>query len=457
MAQPAVQEPADDAILWDVIDEHLAEAGFLAGQLERSFESPRLTLKDLARGLEPRLLAHVDGLVIGGPPVRARRLDPLLKEPSPDQAEELLAAALVIATSGAYGALSPALGHEAAEVRAAAQRALTWMPGAHRVSWLAARLGGKLSTAERASLLEVCARCGVRGSPLVEWLQHDDPALVGAALRACVHAEAAVHRPAVEHLLEHGDAQVKEAALVPALAWGSSRAWSVCTRLALDPAQPHRLPMTLYAALGGPAEHDRLANQLERPTHVDDTLAALGHTGSARMLPQLLAYVEGPSPHAHKLAVLSIALITGLDPATVEKPRKTTPDVDPLPPAEQDPEAQRALPPLEQDDLDADLAPAPEDDLPDSDPAAVRAHCEQASRRLVGDRRWLAGKPFAVEGLLERLREAPLGVRHALALVLFVRSGGTAWLATRALSIEQRAALSRLSASGPPKLRAAAW
>ncbi|MFP2928038.1 hypothetical protein ACLESO_23120, partial [Pyxidicoccus sp. 3LG] len=63
---------------WDIAEEHLDEAAFLFRQREKDRVSPLYTLQELADGVEGRLLAHVDALVLGGPRVARRLLLPRL-------------------------------------------------------------------------------------------------------------------------------------------------------------------------------------------------------------------------------------------------------------------------------------------------------------------------------------------------------------------------------------------
>jgi hypothetical protein len=128
--------------------------------------------------------------------------------------------------------------------------------------------------------------------------------------------------------------------------------------------------------------------------------------------------------------------------STSRDPAKS-PSAAPLPAGAEDPEAKAALPPLEDDDLSADLAPSVESALPDPDAAKVRAHCEAALQRLAPARRHVAGAPFSLEALARELLVAPLGQRHTLALSLFVRSQGAAWINTRARMAIQRAQIAR--------------
>src|SRR5579872_1092712 len=75
--------PAMDSVLWPVADQHLTEAAFLFEQIERAYDSPVETLETLARGVEARWLAHVDGLLVGGRRVYETMLRPVLEEPDP--------------------------------------------------------------------------------------------------------------------------------------------------------------------------------------------------------------------------------------------------------------------------------------------------------------------------------------------------------------------------------------
>jgi len=60
-------EGAAERVLWDVVDEHLAEADYLFRAWTSALESPLHTLATLERGLEARLLAHVEALEVNDP------------------------------------------------------------------------------------------------------------------------------------------------------------------------------------------------------------------------------------------------------------------------------------------------------------------------------------------------------------------------------------------------------
>jgi uncharacterized protein (TIGR02270 family) len=416
-------------VLWDVIDEHLAESEFLFEQVQRSWESLSLTPDRLEKGLEARLGAHVDGIVVGGRPVRELRLVPAIADAAANP-EALPPAALALATAAEFDALGPAFALDDADARATAVRACVWAADERAGAWVASRFASRPNAPEQGSLLDLAAGLRVRLTPIVEWLQNDDAALAAAAARASVHSDPAVHRHVVDDLLEDERAPVRDAALVAALAWGTPRARSTLARLALDPKHPSGFFMALYAALGGPADHERLTDLLAQPACARHALLALGFSGNVRALGPLQRAVEGPDEGRRKLAAHAISMITGGAPAPAKAPAAPPPPAA-LPAAEDDPEARASLPPLEDDALDADLAANAGESLPEPDVAKTREHCAEILRTRPADRRWLGGEPFTLDALVRRLAVAPLGHREVHAAALFVRSRGTAWVHTR--------------------------
>src|SRR5687768_14296182 len=79
-------------VMMDVLEEHLDEAAFLWSQWERALVSPSFELSDIAE-LEERLLAHLDGLVVGGETAASELLLPALET---DEAERISSAAFAL-------------------------------------------------------------------------------------------------------------------------------------------------------------------------------------------------------------------------------------------------------------------------------------------------------------------------------------------------------------------------
>src|SRR4051794_14057106 len=89
-------------VLWDVAEEHLDEAEFLWDQWEKSLDAPNYALAEVAERPEERLLAHVDGLLAGGPEVIAKLVLPALDAEEPAR---ITAAAYTLLASGEATAL----------------------------------------------------------------------------------------------------------------------------------------------------------------------------------------------------------------------------------------------------------------------------------------------------------------------------------------------------------------
>ncbi|HEX3904694.1 MAG TPA: hypothetical protein VH853_17800, partial [Polyangia bacterium] len=79
------------AVLWDVFEEHLDEATFLLQSWRTAVRSPRTSLTLLQKTVEPRLLAHLDALAVGGPPVADALLWPALGKESEAKAPAVAA------------------------------------------------------------------------------------------------------------------------------------------------------------------------------------------------------------------------------------------------------------------------------------------------------------------------------------------------------------------------------
>jgi uncharacterized protein (TIGR02270 family) len=366
---PLVSSIAGDCVLWDVVDEHLAEAAFGLEQFEWALDHPSRTLSELDRYPEGRLLAHIDALVVHGAPVRERLLVPELENADGDDPARVTAAALALIAQGSYDQLWPGISHDHSAVRDATVRAASLDGGPELDRWASARLASTSSATALAALLELHATRGHEPPALRKRLRSDDPALLTAALRASRWADAREYRTAVDSFLEHPEPAVSEAALVSALCLGSSRAWPVCQRTALDTEAPHPVAMAICAALGSRAHHGRLAERVAIETDRAAALFALAFSGDVRQVPLLIAHLRDENVLHAKLALQAIAAITGLDVrddafALPEVAPEQTRAADQGADASDDAEAHAALPPLDEDDLDADLTPQPEDALP---------------------------------------------------------------------------------------------
>lgn len=440
--------------LWDVVEEHLNEAEFCQVEFERTLDHPLLTLDQLAGGVQARLIAHLDGLVIGGATVAERLLLPQIEE-AVEQDSARVAAAMVALLHGPRSrSAGVGLFHDKVFVRTASVRGCSLAPSARLEAWAVDRFRETKEPSHRAALMPIAGGL-LEAAVLLECLQSEDDALCAATARMVARGERRAFGNVMEHLLEHREPSVRESALVGSLAWGLPAAWAVCERLALDRENDAPLITRLYGALGGRIAHARLSKLLENPKRRTSAISALGYAMNSHHVPELIEITGGADRREAKLAAQAIALITGLDlndeayavPAAEggQAPRGGTEDEPASPPP--DVTEAEALPPLEEDDLASNLVPPPEDALPSPERAAIAKFWQRAGPSFQAHQRYLAGKPANTpDDVLDFLGSGALGARHVIALAFGIRTGGQAWPDTRQFTSRQRLRLAALRA-----------
>lgn len=150
-----------------------------------------------------------------------------------------------------------------------------------------------------------------------------------------------------------------------------------------------------------------------------------------------------------KLVAQAIAAIAGieLDRAPFRAARAPP---QPLPPLDEDLEAQAALPPLNDDELAILPLPVPELALPEPDPAALQEWWRTSRSHFESGLRHLAGKPYTPQAAADFLVRGPLRLRHTIAQSIAIRTRQQVRLDTRTLSRRQREGISQVK-SLPPK------
>jgi uncharacterized protein (TIGR02270 family) len=416
---------------WEVLEAHLDEATFLLGQWERALQSPSDVPEEVLE-LEERLLAHLDGLVLGEAPVAERLLRPVLADEEAEP-EKVCLAVLALLEQGlaAWGALPPLLLEGPPARRAALRRALElhareeW--GARLLPWLEMR-----EPVARATALEVLAfhRHAMSPSALQGMLSSSEPTEQAAALRAARWAPAALGREALERALYSTHPEVRAAALETGVLLGRRVAWSVCQRWAREKNPTDSWALVLWGVGGEDvgALRERLA---ERPLR-REALWALGFSGRLEAADLCFELLGDRDVGVAKLAAESFCAVTGLR-LEGEYVR-----------AEEEAE-ELSL----EEDLEQDLHLRPEDDLKLAEPWAVGRWWKQARRDFRPQARYLRGQPFGPERLVEALRQEPMRRRPVLALELGIRTRGRHCVETRALVRRQLAQMAGMSAAHP--------
>lgn len=429
------------ALLMDIYEEHLDEASFLWMQWNRALVAPDYSLEDVAP-LEERLLAHLDGLVVGGEPVARQQLLPALDSEEPERISAALWA--LLAEPGRM-----ALAEVVERVRAAApegplaalQRALELSQRPEVGEALLPLVKSKEAPLQAWAIEVLASRGQLPSGVEVELLGHPDARVVVAVLRGMPLLPQNVASRELPRFLADARPGVKDAAILVGMISGVRAAWEAC-RKAVDARTKVDKTSLVLLALGGD-ERDLL--RLLECTGVEamreDSLWALGFSGRAEAAEACLELM-GQKPVA-ALAGEAFSAITGLrlEGSYVE--------------AE---EEEEALPPLEED-LATELEPRPEDALPVPAREAVATWWTEARKDFARGTRYLRGRAFSLEGLLEELNQGPMRRRHMLALELSLRSQGACQLQTRAFTQLQHDGLAkarelrgRLSTSPFPRM-----
>ncbi|HSP79143.1 MAG TPA: TIGR02270 family protein, partial [Myxococcaceae bacterium] len=281
----------------------------------------------------------------------------------------------------------------------------------------------------QALALEVLAFRGAAPSDMaMELLRHPDAQVVVAALRGMQLPPQALPQRELLRLLADIRPGVRDAAIEAGMVAGSRAAWDCCRKELEAGAEVGRVPLVLLALGGDEKDFKRLVTCTGRDEQREGALWALGYSGrveAAEVCLELMAR----NPLA-ALAGEAFSAITGLQ----------LEDSYVVPEQEED-----ALPPLEED-LARSLEHRPEDDLPVPEKSVVVAWWKEARRSYARGTRYLRGRPFSLDGLLQDMEHGPRRRRPLLALELALRSQGACQLHTKAFAPRQRAELARARA-----------
>jgi uncharacterized protein (TIGR02270 family) len=433
MANPPIQAGVRGTrrILWDVLEEHLEEAAFLWRQRERSLVAPDERLEDLADGEEPRLLAHLRGLVTGGAAGAERLLRPALAAEEPERVGA--AAWALLSSREADGTARVLRALDAAEQapRAGLLRALALgeRPGLDEALLRAAP---GLEPLPRAGVLEALVHRRAAVAPLLAGLPPGaSPPVWRAVLRACRLVPLPLASNWLRGAIEHSRRELQEAARATGLIHHLREPWLLCRKDVKQGRVQGRVPLLALAIGGGGREAELLVEALGGPLPRDEVLWALGFSGRLSAAEALLEVIR---VEGSWLAADSFAAITGLpleEPRFLEKVE-----------ADEEPEGE--------DTEDAMAEVAEEAELPG--PAApdlkvraaeVEAWWREARPRFEARGRYLLGRPWSPEGLVSALEGVSLRRRPVLAWELAVRSRGACQVEPRAWARMQRASLAR--------------
>ncbi|WP_375766144.1 TIGR02270 family protein [Archangium gephyra] len=414
--------------LWDIVEQHLDEAEFLWSMWERSLDAPDYTLDEVANGPEPRLLAHVDALVVNGPKVVERWLLPLLADAEAPSAR--VSAATLALLNGGFSSDGRII-HAAltnAETRHAAMiRALEVCECSDLDAYLRPLLSSSQVEAVIAAAQVLSLRGNALGRALAPLLSHPHPDVQALGLLAVVHEPPGLHTRTIIRAFDSPHSNVREAALLAGLALGLPEAWTYRRELGREDGAGSTLEV--LALVGNAHDHEFLLEALQRPASRTKALWALGFVGTLSAAEACLAYLDDK-----KLAPLageSFCAITGLDLAS----ERLAIDEDEVPHTDDMSLA---------DTEDEDLTLRPEHALPLPDAEGVRRWWMKQRGHFNSRTRYLRGVPLDFASVFSALREGPMRRRPPFSLGLWLRTRGRYTVNTRTFTKRQRAELTQL-------------
>lgn len=439
---------AGDAIMWEVVEEHLEEAAFLFEARALALDSPLYVLEDLISGPEERLLAHIDGLVVGGEQVATTLLAPSLEDADAEEPTRAAAAALALLAAPAAGwaqRLLEGLCNTPDTPRLGIVEALAIADAPELDARLRAFFPKASADVQRTLLPVLAARAIDPGRAMDDLLRDQDAVVRAHAAMAARYADRTRYLGWLEHLTADVESTVSLAAIESGLVLGSRAAWAAAIALATKTREASRDALVWVAMLGEAEAVPAIAKRLEADPPDANALFALGFSGRVEAAELCLAFVE--HEEVGRVAAEAFVGITGLprdeDEYWVEPPVPTPEDI------------QRSIesepPPLEED-LAQDLVAKPDDDLPVPNPEAIRRWWADNRARFDARQRYIVGMPATTAALVRALRSEPLRRRHALATELACRTKGQAAVRSRSLGAAQRRQLEH--AAGLPPIDA---
>jgi len=382
----------------DIVEEHLDEAAFLWTQRLAAVDSAASTVDEVAEGPEERLLAHLDGLRVGGAAAEAELLVPALVGPETDRAA---AAAAALALAGRIEPLAAALPAAEANRPAIALALAAFLPRQEEARLLPWLDGGQPAAAGVA-LGVLAARGAAPPAEVRRALRASDLAVRLAGLRAAaVLGDAA--RPDVEAALASPDPGMRGAAIEAGLELRLLAAWQACQRAA-DAGRAGPLDLQVLAMSGTPDDLARLEAAARVPAQRAAALFAAGHSGRVVAADLCARFLDDAL--VAPVAAEGLRAVAGL---AIEGPYRAPPPAEP----EEDPEAV----------LDGPVAGV-DRALPWPDPELVQHWWARARSGLAEGARWLEGQPFGPDALLRAFALGPTRRRPPLARELLLRSRG---------------------------------
>lgn len=406
-------------VLIDILEEHIEEADFLWQQRANALASRDYTLDELAE-LEERLLAHLDGLVLGEKAAWSL-LEPKLMG---GEVGDVFAAAFVALDSGdsvrveavaklfteAEGDVLDGIRHALRHTAYAGVESLVRPHAASPKAPLCAAAVDVLSF----------RRMPIEAGRLQELIGHDDPIVAASALNAVGRLRITQLKESIERSFESKAAAVRLAALRAGLLVGNLHALGRCRAAIVERRDEAADAIVLLAHAGHADDLRLLVDAASDPVLARVAVMAMGVLGRVHALDPLLRCVRDPA--LARLAGDAMRVIIGVDlkgeQLTIAKPGHPAAAV-----AQED---------------DEELVEDPDEGLPWPDPEKLAVWWRMNASRFEKSGRYRDGKPHGRDDLLDTLRYGHLLARHHAAFELALLDPKAPYLETHAFAKKQK-------------------
>ncbi|NKE72410.1 TIGR02270 family protein [Candidatus Manganitrophus noduliformans] len=403
-------------ILLDILEEHLEEADFLFQQRTNALADRAYDLDGLAE-LEERLLAHLDGLVLGGKEAWAL-LEPKL---AGGALGEVFAAAFVALESGdpaRIELLQKTFGGAEGPVLDGIRHALRHT-SSPEIEKIVRPLLDNEKGAVRAAAIDVISfrRMSLETGLLQAGLREKDPLVASAAANAVGRLRIAGLKYEVEAALESDAVPVRLEAIRAGLLLKSEKALSRCRKAVQERGEEGGEAILLLGLLGHPEDGPRLVNALGEAALARNAVMSLGLLGRAAGIDALIQCAADPK--LARLAGEAIRTMTGVD---LEKENLVAPKAE----ADAKPEAED------------EFEDGPDEGLPIPDPVKLEGWWRKSISRFDKKTRYRKGQPYSPQRLIELLHTGTLPERHHAALELALIDPSRPPFETQAFAARQR-------------------
>jgi len=408
-------------ILIDILEEHMEEADFLWQQRQNALYDRVYNLDDLAE-LEERLLAHLDGLVLGEKEAW-KLLGPKL---SSGEEGEVFSAAFVALDSrdpSKIDLVNKTFLEAEDNVLNGICYAFKHTMNQEVENILRSMLNSDNGRIQAASIdCLSLRRISIDTNRLQAFLSKKDTRIIAATVSAVGRLRINQLSEEAERFLENEIMEVRREAIKTGLLLGSRKSLDACRRIIINRTEGADQLIEYLGLMGQPDDANILINTMNDPGLVRNAITALGLLGNISTVELLIQ--SASDPKLSRLAGEAISRITGVDIVSekfvAEKPVESQ-----IPSSETEEE--------EEEDLSD-----PDEDIPFPDVEKLKGWWRSNASRYDKRVRYRNGQPYSNQVLKEILKNGNLPARHHAAFEIALLNPSSPYLETHAFSTLQR-------------------